>query len=376
MGSMVIIHFHPVELYPPIMNMLNTLGENCKNEIFVFTYEPSHSKKLYHHPNIHIVRFKSYQNQSRLKRILSYLSFTINTVSSLIKLNPKNIFYYETKSALPVYYYLKFVGFGNKNLFIHYHEYHEPNEFKTGMKLVYYSYKKEMNLIKHAKWISHTNEYRVSLFKNDLPFPKKIEVLPNFPPIQWSRNNHGKLSENTKKPIKVVYIGSIGLANLHIASFCKWIHHQAGEATFDIYSQNLNDETLAFFTSLKSDAIRLHENSIWYYAIPDILKDYDVGVVLYKDYSKNYRYNETNKLFEYLSCGLDVWFPKELLGIHKHITKNTFPQVKSLDFENLQQYNIDELRSREGLTKKPITYNCENEYRKFCDRLQKYLIDQ
>ena len=95
MVKMVIIHFHPVELYPPIMNMLNTLGENCKNEIFVFTYEPSHSKKLYHHPNIQIVRFKSYQNQSRLKRILSYLSFTVKTVSSLIKLNPKNIFYYE-----------------------------------------------------------------------------------------------------------------------------------------------------------------------------------------------------------------------------------------------------------------------------------------
>lgn len=45
----------------------------------------------------------------------------------------------------------------------------------------------------------------------------------------------------------------------------------------------------------------------------------------------NFKYNETNKFYEYLICGLDVWYPKEMTLLHE-MDKHVFaPQVVEMD---------------------------------------------
>ena len=65
--------------------------------------------------------------------------------------------------------------------------------------------------------------------------------------------------------------------------------------------------------------------------MPALLADYDIGLILYKAHTKNYKYNAPNKLFEYLVCGLKVFYPDVMLGIKPYITENIIP----LNFKNM-----------------------------------------
>lgn len=45
----------------------------------------------------------------------------------------------------------------------------------------------------------------------------------------------------------------------------------------------------------------------------------------------NFKYNETNKFYEYLISGLDVWYPKEMTLLHE-MDKSVFaPQIVEMD---------------------------------------------
>lgn len=58
-------------------------------------------------------------------------------------------------------------------------------------------------------------------------------------------------------------------------------------------------------------------NPIDYYELPKELIKYDIGLVLYKGHIPNYIYNVPNKVYEYLACGLQVWYSKDLLTTDK-----------------------------------------------------------
>ncbi len=52
--------------------------------------------------------------------------------------------------------------------------------------------------------------------------------------------------------------------------------------------------------------------------LPKILQEYQVGLIMYKGADDNTSYSAPNKLFEYLVCGLDVWYPLELKGTYEY----------------------------------------------------------
>jgi hypothetical protein len=81
---------------------------------------------------------------------------------------------------------------------------------------------------------------------------------------------------------------------------------------------------------------------------------------MYRGNTRNYIYNETNKLFEYLACGLDVWYPKQMLGIKPHARTDIAPRIIELDFERLQDIQMAELRERSGLKFQPFDHRCED----------------
>ena len=47
------------------------------------------------------------------------------------------------------------------------------------------------------------------------------------------------------------------------------------------------------------------------------MADYHIGLTLYNGHIPNFVYNVPNKVFEYLACGLDVWYSKDLISTQK-----------------------------------------------------------
>ena len=71
-----------------------------------------------------------------------------------------------------------------------------------------------------------------------------------------------------------------------------------------------------------------------YFDLPKFLINYDYGVVLYKGHIPNYIYNVPNKVFEYLSCGLNVLYSNKLLSINNFKKINNINNIIDFDFEN------------------------------------------
>src|SRR5690606_12877124 len=134
-----------------------------------------------------------------------------------------------------------------------------------------------------------------------------------------------------------VFIGSLSLKTTYLKPYCKWIIAQEGKVTFDIFSYNIDAITKDYLERLGCDSINFEEKGVEYNKIPELLSQYDVGLILYKAYSPNFKYNAPNKLFEYLTCNLQVWYAQELKGIAPYESAQVIP----VDFENFSTFSQD-----------------------------------
>lgn len=311
------------------MNFVESLED--KIDITVSTMRKSNllpdftSEKVLIHYNIN-----ENKTDGSLRVLTKYFLFSILTLWQLIRKKPDVVLYYESISAWPVYLYKRF--FRRKvKVCIHYHEYMSLLEYdRPGMRLSKANHKLEHSyLYQRAKWISQTNEYRRDLFLKDYPGIAKnvCRILPNYPPKSWQR----KRKEHNVDTVKCVYVGSLSLKDTYVLEFCQWINQQNGKVTFDIYSFNFHKDTLEAVEKLHSPYIHFYKDGVSYSDIPALLDKYDVGLLLYKARTMNFKWNETNKFYEYLVCGLDVWYPKEMTLLHE-MDKSVFaPQILEMD---------------------------------------------
>jgi hypothetical protein len=357
--SLAIIHFQPIEKYPPVLNTVDILSTTLDNiKVYLFTTEQYSSLDIYFasNANIEIVRYKGIRKQdSRIVRFWVYIKFYLSVTFKLFSLKPNKVLYYETISALPAIIYKSIQV--NSRIFVHYHEYTTTHEYQVGMLLTKICHKLEKSFYSLFDWISHTNTVRLEMFVKDNPDIKynKLKVLPNYPPKSW------QISERliASFPVRVVYIGALGLSTMYTKEFCEWVAGLNGEVEFDIYSYNFEDGVQDFLSNLNSPYIHL-KRGINYSQIPEVLSNYHVGVILYKGHIPNYIHNAPNKLFEYLVCNLDVWFPHIMEGTLPFVTVNNYPKVLKLDFANLDEVDISFLINREGLNHKQLTCFAED----------------
>lgn len=272
--------------------------------------------------------------------------------------------YFETLSALPVYFYKKWIN-SKAEIFVHYHEYTSPEEYHSGMRLQRYFHQLERKLYCQYCWVSHTNQFRMDMFKEDI-FPTKIReamIIPNYPPKKWWIQPKQMLNW----PLRIVHIGAFSIASMYVKEFAYWVVEQRGKVKWVIFTSHCTEESRRFILSLKTDWICL-EDGVDYENIPMILKEYDVGVVLYKGVIKNHIFSVSNKLFEYLALGLDVWFPQEILGSLELIRENTYPKILALDFKNLQDFDLKAASERFG-DANDNTFYCEDALKPLIDKL-------
>lgn len=351
--GIAMVHWLPLEFYPPTINLLRFLNATGRWEIVLFTSVNHLDRPPLSLDGVTIVRSSAPGLVKGWRRALAYAGFQIRALRELFSQRPQVILYVEPQSALPVFLY--HLRHRSIPIFIHHHEYHDPHQFlRRGMRLVrFFHWIEKRWLFRSAVWISHTNDDRLRLFHRDNPGLDEatLKILPNLPPASWTGRGCASWSgEDAGFPLRFVYIGSLSLRDTYIAEFIGWLRTKPpGTVEFDIYSFNLDKETATFLETVDSDLVRFHREGVDYDDIPERVGSSHFGLLLYRANTTNYQYNASNKLFEYLACGLDVIYPDKMLGVRPHREEETFPRLIEVDFESLELPELATLASRRGL---------------------------
>jgi len=367
--NVIIVHFAPIELYPPIQNLIRTLEQRNRGKVIVIATKPITKILPPFVVNIERVKlFRVGKSSATLQSVVRYFNYALFFAASLLIIlwyRPNRILYFETISSWSVYIYKRFFN-TTCDILIHYHEYTSPQEYASGMKLTRYFHKKEKKLYPKAEWISHTNSFRMNLFLQDIGVAKLegARIVPNYPPKSWLKQPRVKNST----PLKIVYVGALSLTTMYTKEFSEWVLLQKGAVSWDIYTSNVTDEARAYLQGLQSKWIHLFEG-VPYEQLSEVLKNFDVGVVLYKGHIPNYVYNAPNKLFEYIICGLDVLFPINLIGSRELENRKSLPRVLGQDFTSLDKLTLSELLNHGHLPVRSISYSAEDALKELVNKL-------
>jgi hypothetical protein len=299
---------------------------------------------------------------------VNYLRFLLSSAFTLAS-TKCTVLYYESISALPVVICNRLFPNRPARLFIHFHEYFSEGEYQKQSYLSRMGRKYEKSLFDKANWISHTNSDRLRLFKKDIDVPLNesiLKVLPNYPSKYWnSLPNTTKTNKSDK--IRFLHIGSISFEGLYLKEL---LLEFGNDDTYELHFYSHSTDTSLINWLKQYDNVFYH-GSIDYNDIPKkVYGKYDIGLVLYKGNSLNFTYNAPNKIFEYLALDLDVWCSKKLLTAHNFETKETFPKVVLVDFQDLQNINIPEALDMKGLRYEKSSYFYEEIYLEFIEHLK------
>ncbi len=356
-----LLHFLPLELYPPVMNLINGWAAQhpaADQPLRVYS-TPCAIKELDVYqaprPSVEIKRFGSANTRGLVSRLRHYLSYYIKTVVQLIGHRPDTVLYYDTISSFPAWCYKTFFN-RSCRVFIHYHEYMSKEEYAGGMRLLRWFHALEMRLYRAAEWVSHTNKERMHFFLADMPSVqiKKKYILPNYPPQSWAIEKKQPICF----PVRFIQVGSLGMNSMYTREFAEWIIRQDGQATWDIYALTIESEVMDYLAGLQSPYIRF-KGQVNYHELPVILQQYDIGVILYKGHIPNYIYNAPNKLFEYHVSALDAWFPQQMVTASQYATAGSFPRMVPVAFEDLSLYVLKDLVNRDALHYRHDSYTAE-----------------
>lgn len=294
--------------------------------------------------------------QHPLKRLVGYARFYARAGFGLLLRRPQAVLAIESLSFLPAWLYKRWGG-RRSVLLIHYHEYISLPEYRDGMKLQRWIHGLECRLYTQTAWVSHTNEERLRRFLEDHASIKvpHTAIIPNYPPDSWIRREPKAQSQ----PLRIVYVGSVDLDTMYVREFAQWVISRKGEVLWDIYALHVPDATRQYLANVQPEWIRFRGAS-YYYDLPRVLAEYDVGVVLYKGVLPNHIYAVSNKVLEYAASGLDVWYAREMVGTNPYDTQETvYPRIIPMDFRKMDSFDLDAALVRNGKHFRPTPYSCE-----------------
>lgn len=336
MDRIFIIHYNPIDKYPPACNLVRQLDTFHSYSLQVFTTGSS-SKNIFSGQSSQRLRITTFSDvrsvEHRWIRAFAYLYFHFFTLFMLVLKRPRHVIYYETLSSLaPVLFKLYFSK--SANLFIHYHEYKGPEEYSAGMRFERICHRLEEQVYGRSAWISHTNAKRLQMFMEDhsLNDHTRCHIMPNYPPQSWAKSLKPKERIGGNR-LAFVYVGALSLKTMYTESFARMVASCPDKCLWHIYSATYDDEVMEFLESLNAGNITF-KGPVSYDLLPDLLPGYDIGVILYKGLSANFRYNAPNKFFEYLACGLNVWSYLDLQEAGVDFQDARKPWVRKIDARN------------------------------------------
>ena len=344
-NELLILHFRDTNKYPPILNLINFLQSTSTSFSLV----------------------RGTNSFSKLANAITYFVFFTKSFFALLEKKNKTVLYYESISAVPVYFYFKLFPNSKKKIFIHFHEYFSLSDYQRQSYLERVGRKLEVNLFKRAKWISHTNKHRLDLFHKEFPNLSNfvLKTLPNYPPSSWLRAPKQMNEAQKTDIIKLVHIGALSINGMYLEYVLKHFGNNP-KFTIDFYSHNFTPEITALISNYSNCSIK---GSIAYQDIPTLKGLYDLGLVLYNGSSLNFTYNAPNKIFEYLALDLDVWCSDKLITAGEHQRLECYPKMIMVNYENLEVFDVAKATDKSGLEYVPSPYVCEPVYEKLLNAI-------
>ena len=355
--KVAIVSMSACEYLPPLISLMND-SRWTQYDVKVFTtrwskgkYPPYAGPRTVYRTSTHFPTFW-------LINLFDQLRFAIYTFLHLLLFRPAVILDIERGSSVPVLLYLILFR-RTTRLFMHYYEYSTLEELSRCALPNRLAHRGEVALQKRASWISQCNEMRIRAYQNDYRLPDGIcHVIHNYPPATWQR--HFRLQKTISVPVKAVFCGvRMDLETLYVREFSDYVIRQNGKLVWDIYLASPSREIEEFIRSLNSPWVHLYASNIDYSQMPERLAKYNVGVILYKGITLNRKYVECNKFYEFLSCGLDVWFSSRMEAQHSLVTRDCYPKVVMLDFDHMEDVNLEQLISHENLQSNMPSYTAE-----------------
>lgn len=339
-NKVAILHFQPLERYPPVMNDIQDLISIPNIKLSVFSV--ANSDNWFKEKNFRIYRYGNQNTQNWFLRYCTYFFFNVLTCLRLLIFRPNFILLYETLSVFPAFLIKKI--YPKTKVHIHFHEYTSKVEINASSKYYQLLIQIERKLIsKKCCWVSHTNEDRVKLYLKDNPGidEKKMLVFPNYPPASWYVNAFKtKMIKNNPSCVKLVHVGALSLDTTYLSEVLDWVISKNGVYHLDFYLSSIDKKTLNFLENIVSmyDFLKIYP-TVKYYELPNILQSYDIGLVLYKGCIPNYVYNVPNKVLEYLACCLEVWYSDKLISTKIFVDVNKINGCYEVDFLNLSKFS-------------------------------------
>jgi hypothetical protein len=335
-NKIAILHFNIIEKYPPVMNYIfNALEENPSKKIIVFTTKNTTLYTTPCFPNTTIYRFGTISSNP-IKRYASYLWFNLMCIILLLINRIEKITVFETLSIFPFWVFSKI--YNNIKGHIHFHEYISEPERMASSAYMKGLFKLEDQLLKKYP-CSQTNEDRKQIFLTDKPFLKSemVEVRPNMPPKSWWKNYGQFKKQSSDEIIRLVYVGAFDKQTMYVKELLDWVNANNEYLELTIFSQELGKETQSFILAYNCKSIKLLQ-PIDYYDLPKELVNFDIGLVLYKGNFPNHVYSVPNKVYEYLSCGLQVIVDQKLITtVRLDIEQIHVVDYTSLDLESIKK---------------------------------------
>ncbi len=367
---LAILHHLPLEFYPPAENLLQYLAQQPQVQTLLITTPADAggeaiacSDRGEQGFKANVLRLKAADAQDGpLRRLLKTLRWHMSAAAALLRFRPDVLIVTETHSALAAWVY-RVLYRGKAKVVLQHYEYNSPRDFhRPGNRLLRLNRFFEQLLFRSAVRITQTNPDRLRLFHADNPElrSEQLAVWPNYPPAAWLKQEKRPWPIDPGGPLRLVMVGAVSLKDTWIGSLAEWITHSGQEhCTLDVYCSRCDGETAAYLQSRQGVRLRFHKQGVPYSRLPERLAEFDVGLILYRGSTTNFIWNETNKLFEYLSCGLDVWYPPCMKSIAAKATNSHAPRVLETDFEKLAELDFESRRFRSDLPWVPWTTGCE-----------------
>lgn len=356
------------------MNFIDYLSCNYDGNIIVWCTSTPKNRNLsvYQNtsPKVKIRRMR-FSESHLFFRMIDYGFFYLKGLNLLFHSKANTVLYFESISAWPALMLKRIKGKRIK-VMVHYHEYMDPHDRTQETFLSKWLHHMEKKMYHCFSSISHTNEVRLQMFKDDndlnnLP-ASLFRFIPNYPPGSWlkEQKNHC-INEKVKK---LVFVGSLGYDSMYLQEVMDWLSIHEKEFALDIYSYNIDEKAKQALQNQSLNNIRFCGGAD-YAALPSILKKYDVGLVIYKPFSQNTIHAVSNKVFEYLACGLDVWFSEDMTYTLNYSRNNVYPKIIPVNFKQLHSFDYISALSRENLTYQASSFFYENVYSELLNCIKK-----
>lgn len=323
----LIAHFHPVESYPPCLNMIGSFVKNGFSGVLISTSRGKQKKNINLGGEVRSIRTTPYAKPpTSIASGCSYFHFALKVRLELVSNDFDVFLVYEAVS-----YYLAMPRFWNKKLFValHFHEYRSIEEIKITSKFEGLADSWTARKLERLDWVSHATKLRSQAYSKihgvDV---NTLHNFPNFRPIQGNRPKRldGQIQ------IRVVFLGTINLAHPVLKKMQECVNYSKNIDLTLIGSIHQNDIPQSWKSPMFHFPGRIN-----YEEVKGSLTHFDIGLIHYTAHSENFKLGVPNKFFEYQYARLPVLYDAAMQGVTHFIEKNLTWNFcsEAIDFQNI-----------------------------------------